>query len=255
MGESSSFFILVVSVIAQCVDLCFSVTKSMMECSTCSVKAVKNGKSKNGTQRYYCKACGKCFQPNYVYRACAAEISNMIITLTKESCGIRSTARVLRISCTTVINRIKQMAKSIQRPFQIIMGKEYEVDEMRTYIGNKQRLYWIVYALRRDTKEVIDFKVGKRNLKTLRRVIETTLLSEAKKIYTDGYELYKSLIPEGIHCQRKYSINHIERKNLSIRTHLKRLSRKTICFSRSCEMLEACLKIYFWSSNCCFVGR
>ena len=154
--------------------------------------------------------------------------------------------------CVTVIRKVKQIAKSIVRPFAILKGKEYEVDEMRTYIGNKQRLYWVVYAMRRDTKEVIDFKVGKRNLKTLGKVIDTVLLSEAKKIFTDGYELYKSLILEEIHRQRKCSINHIERKNLSIRTHLKRLSRKSICFSKSKEMLEACLKIYFWSSSCCY---
>jgi insertion element IS1 protein InsB len=147
---------------------------------------------------------------------------------------------------TTVISRVKKIAKAVTRPFRIVQGKEYEVDEMRTYIGNKKRLYWVVYALRRDTKEVIDFKVGKRNLKTLGRVVDTVLLSGAKKVYTDGYELYKNVVPETMHQKSKYNINHIERKNLSIRTHLKRLSRKTICFSRSREMLEACLKIYFW---------
>jgi IS1 family transposase len=142
-----------------------------------------------------------------------------------------------------------RIAKRIVRPFPILQGKEYEVDEVRTYIGNKQRLYWIVYALRRDTKDVIDFKVGKRNLKTLGRVIDTVILSEAKRVFTDGYELYKSLVPIAQHSQKKYNINHIERNNLSLRTHLKRLSRKTICFSKSKAMLEACLRIYFWSPD------
>lgn len=89
--------------------------------------------------------------------------------------------------------------------------------------------------------------------------MDTVLLSEAKKIFTYGYDLYNSLIPEEIHRKAKYSINHIERNNLGIRTHLKRLSRKTICFSKSKElpplklrqsgMLEACLKIYFWADR------
>ncbi len=129
-----------------------------------------------------------------------------------------------------------------------MQGKEYEVDEMRTYIGNKKRLYWVVYALRRDTKEVIDFKVGKRNSKTLQRVLDTVQLSEPKKVHTDRLSLYKNLIPTVLHCTHQYNINHIERKNLSIRTHLKRLAKKTICFSRSKEMLEACLSIYFWGT-------
>lgn len=95
-----------------------------------------------------------------------------------------------------------------------MQGKEYEVDEMRTYIGNKGRLYWVVYALRRDTKEVIDFKVGKRNLKTLCKVVDTVLLSEAKKVHTDGYELYKSIVPEELHHKAKYNINHIRAEEL-----------------------------------------
>ncbi|MFN7494836.1 MAG: IS1 family transposase [Cyclobacteriaceae bacterium] len=218
-----------------------------MECKRCGNESVKNGKGKTGIQRYFCKGCKRYWQNGYLYKACNQETDQYIVTLCKESCGIRSIARILKISVTTVIKRLKQIASKIQRPFPILQGKEYEVDEVRTYIGNKQRLYWIVYALRRDTKDVIDFKVGKRNLKTLGRVIDTVILSEAKRVFTDGYELYKSLVPTDQHCQKKYSINHIERNNLSLRTHLKRLSRKTICFSKSKELLEACLKIYFWS--------
>lgn len=217
----------------------------MTLCTCCSQPTVRNGKSKTGVQRYYCRGCKKYKQESYRYKACSEGVTKKVVTLTCEGCGIRSIARVLRISCTSVIRRIKQFAQSIPRPC-IPLGKEYEVDELRTYIGNKQRLYWVAYALRRDTKEVIDFKVGKRNLKTLGRVIDTVLLSEAKMIFTDGYELYKSLVPSDLHRKSHYQINHIERKNLSVRTHLKRLSRKTICFSRSKEMLEACLKIYFW---------
>jgi insertion element IS1 protein InsB len=217
-----------------------------MECLGCKRATVKNGKSKNGMQRYICKACKKCFQKSYVYIGCQRFISNQVGILVREGCGIRSIGRILKISCTTVINRIKNIAKSTIRPFPILQGKEYEVDEMRTYIGNKKRLYWVVYALRKDNKEVIDFKVGKRNSKTLQRVLDTVHLSEAKKIHTDKLSLYKNLIPTALHSTTQYNINHIERKNLSIRTHLKRLARKTICFSRSKEMLEACLRIYFW---------
>lgn len=217
-----------------------------MKCIHCNETGVKNGNSKNGSQRYRCKNCNRYWQGSYRYKASEKHMDENIVTLKKESCGVRSISRILNISMTTVISRVKKISKAITRPFHILQGKEYEVDELRTYIGNKKRLYWVVYALRRDTKEVIDFKVGKRNLKTLGKVVGTVLLSEATKVFTDGYELYRGLIPKGVHKRTKYNINHIERKNLSIRTHLKRLARKTICFSRSREMLEACLKIYFW---------
>ncbi|MBX9732877.1 MAG: IS1 family transposase [Chitinophagaceae bacterium] len=57
---------------------------------------------------------------------------------------------------------------------------------------------------------------------------------------------YRYLIPKEIHSTKYRGINHIEQKNLSIRTHLKRLNRRTICFSRSLVVLNAVLRIYFW---------
>ena len=49
------------------------------------------------------------------------------------------------------------------------------------------------------------------------------------------------------HKTSLYGTNHIERNNLTIRTHIKRLTRRTICFSRNVDMLYATLKIYFWA--------
>ncbi|KAF2518092.1 transposase, partial [Flavobacterium salilacus subsp. salilacus] len=124
--------------------------------------------------------------------------------------------------------------------------KIYEVDEMRTFIQRKSKLIWIVYALERTSKNVISFCVGKRTNKTLHAVIKTLELSKAKKIYTDGLRNYKSLIPIDLHAVKPFGTNRIERKNLTLRIHLKRLNRRTICFSRSLLVLNAVLKIYFW---------
>ena len=106
---------------------------------------------------------------------------------------------------------------------------------------------WIVYALERKTKKVVSFKVGARNNNTLNAVLITLKLAKAKAIFTDGLKHYKYLIDKSIHAVKRFGTNHIERKNLSLRTHLKRLNRKTICFSRSNVILIAVLKIYFWS--------
>jgi len=103
-----------------------------------------------------------------------------------------------------------------------------------------------VYALDRESKEVVSFNVGRRTNKTLKRVIKSLELANAHKIYTDKLKNYGYLITKKLHNTRVHSTNHIERHNLSIRTHLKRLNRKTICFSRSLVVLMAVLKIYFW---------
>lgn len=117
---------------------------------------------------------------------------------------------------------------------------------MCTYVGSKSQMQWVVYAIRKDTKEVIDFTVGSRTNNTLKRVTDTLILSKAKKIYTDKLKQYATLILRNIHSTRLHGTNHIERKNLTLRTHLKRLNRRSICFSKSASMLSACLRIYFW---------
>jgi insertion element IS1 protein InsB len=217
------------------------------KCPKCSsIQTVKNGKTRKGKQRFRCKSYYKTFITDYSYNAYDPTTNQQIILFTKEGLGIRSTARVLRISVTTLLKRIITIAEGIQQP-AIAMGKSYEVDEMRTYIGKKSRLRWIVYALDRETRQVVSFNVGRRTNKTLKRVIKSLELANARKIYTDKLKNYHYLITKKLHNTHVHSTNHIERHNLSIRTHLKRLNRKTICFSRSLVVLMAVLKIYFWS--------
>ena|SRR5665213_3244819 len=213
-------------------------------CRYCNGNCIKHGRLK-GEQRFRCSSCKRTFMKNYIYNACQKTTNTWIMKLVKEGSGIRSIARLLEISCTSVLKRILSIAKRIQKP-AMGFGKMYEVDEIRTFYKSKTRLLWVVYALRRDTKEIADFVVGRRTLKTLQKVIDTVLLSGAEKIFTDRLGLYNSIIPENIHDTKRYGTNHIERKNLTLRTHLKRLNRRTICFSKSIPVLAACLKIYFW---------
>lgn len=212
-----------------------------MKCHSCNDHCIKKGKQKSGAQKYYCKRCGRYQQAAYTRNAWVPGMDKRIARLLKEACGIRSIGRLLDISPVTVIKRIKAIAGKISKPV-ISLKKEYEVDELKTYVGKKSRERWVTYAI----KQVVDFRTGRRTKKNLGYVIDTLILANARKIYTDRLDIYRHLIPEEIHRKRKYNINHIERKNLSLRNHLKRLSRKTICFSKSDLMLESCLKIYFW---------
>lgn len=223
---------------------CTKLVDGQKRCERCHGNCVKNGIS-SGRQRYRCKSCGKSFLSSYKYQAYQYTIRLSVLAHLKEGCSIRSIARLLKISTTTVIRIILRTANRIKKPV-INLGKEYELDEMCTYVKCKTRKRWIVYAIRKDTKEIIDFTVGRRINETLKRVTDTLVLSNASKVCTDKLPNYRWLLPEAIHCTRRNGTNYIERKNLTLRTHLKRLSRRTICFSKSVAMLIACLRIYFW---------
>ena len=180
-----------------------------MKCKFCKGKCVKYGVQKDGTQRYKCKKCGKTQQGDYKYKAYDTDIDNQIVLLTKEGVSIRGLGRCLGVSVSTVLVRIKKIADGIEMP-RIKPHREYEVDEM------------------------------------LSTIFKTVNSSAPSKIYTDYLVHYLSLVPCEVHVRGKRGTTHIERHNLNLRTHLKRLNRKTICFTRSAVILYAILKIYFW---------
>jgi insertion element IS1 protein InsB len=216
-----------------------------MTCKYCSSYCVKAGVRNTGVQKFQCYSCKKYQQQTYQKNAYRSEINQNIIHLLVEGVGIRGIARVLRIAIKTVIQRIKKIARSINKPITFCKNGTYEIDELWTYVANKSNDTWIMYIFDRVTKSVVDFRVGSRTKVNLQNLTDQTLMLEPQKICTDGLNIYRSLIPEKIHRVGLVNTRHIERY-LNIRTHLKRLSRKTICFSKSEEMLKACLKIYFW---------
>jgi insertion element IS1 protein InsB len=217
-----------------------------MECQYCGCICQKVGKQKSGVQKWYCSACKKYQQSGYQYQACRIAVVRMVPALVGEGVGVRSIGRLLQIATTTVLRKILQIARRIEKPPVPLNRPAFEMDELRTYIGHKDNQYWIAYALCPVSKAVIDFTVGKRSKGTLRRVVNTLLLSGVQYISTDHLNIYRTLIPAERHCRKAYHTNHIERYNLNLRTHLKRLGRRTLCFSKSRRLLEACVRIYFW---------
>lgn len=85
-------------------------------CSYCEGKLIKYGKTKQQNQRFKCTACNKTQVEQYKYNAYKPNLNYQIVLLTKEGLGIRSTARVLGISATTLIKRILSIAKDVPRP-------------------------------------------------------------------------------------------------------------------------------------------
>ncbi len=216
-------------------------------CPFCySGKIIKKGTTKTRKQQYFCKQCNSRFLDYYSYNAYKTEINFQIIQFIKEGLGIRSTARILKISTTTLLKRIRDIAEKIKLPV-LSFGKTYELDEMRFFVRKKTNPMWLVYAIDKVTNEVAGFYIGRRNNKTLNAVVKTLLNAKAEKIFTDKLRNYQYLIPDKIHNTKRYSTNGIERKNLTIRTHLKRFCRRTICFSKSIKITTAILKIYFWT--------
>jgi transposase-like protein len=87
-------------------------------CPHChSDQVIKGGKTKAGQQRYKCQNAGcphYSFQRDLLYKGRTPAIKEQIVDMSLNGSGIRDTARVLKISPTTVINTLKK--KSLRSP-------------------------------------------------------------------------------------------------------------------------------------------
>ncbi len=217
-----------------------------MKCKNCNSICIKRGFN-NSVQRLFCKSCKRYWQKTYTYRLYTESDEATIIKLNNIGVGINGIASFTGMSKANVINKIKQISNAILKPLLKENQQEYEVDEMHTIVGSKNTACYITYALNKKTRKVIDFVAGNRTKEHIGKVINSIKLLNPKRLFTDKLNVYPGLIDKSIHFASPYKINHIERFNLTLRTHLKRLTRKTICFSKSKTMLESCLRIYLWA--------
>lgn len=214
-----------------------------MKCKYCQGACIKKGYYKR-VQKYLCKNCNKYQRIAYRNRTYCSKQEDKITVLNREGVSISSISRILSIPKTSVQRRIERIKK--EKPVFTERRQVYEVDELYTYIGRKSNPCYIMYAINRRTKQVIDFVCGSRNRENIEKIIGVLLSLSPKRIYTDKLNIFSAVVPGFLHRTFQYRTNHIERKNLTLRTHLKRLSRKTICYSKSLAMLEACFGLYAW---------
>jgi transposase-like protein len=95
-----------------------------IQCPTCQcTNVVKHGKSTEGKQRYKCRNtdCSRStFIKQYSYRGYLSEVKQQIGDMAVNGSGIRDTARVLKISPTTVIEELKKkiaISNKLIKPF------------------------------------------------------------------------------------------------------------------------------------------
>jgi insertion element IS1 protein InsB len=86
--------------------------------------------------------------------------------------------------------------------------------------------------------------LGRRTDGSCRQLVEKLSGCAVEQFYTDDWQSYRKTLPSERHQISKAETQGIERHNLNFRTHLKRLQRRTICFSKSDEMHSAVIKLY-----------
>jgi insertion element IS1 protein InsB len=65
-----------------------------------------------------------------------------------------------------------------------------------------------------------------------------------EQFYTDDWGAYERHLDPDLHTIGKQNTQKIERKHLTLRTRVKRLARKTICFSKSILMHDLVIGLF-----------
>ena len=120
-------------------------------------------------------------------------------------------------------------------------GLASELDEMWSYVGKKAEPRWLWHAIDHHSGTVLAYVFGRRKdavflqLQTLLEPFGIT------RFYTDGWGAYERHIAPEQHHVGKENTQKIESKHLNLRTRIKRLVRRTICFSKTTTMHDLVL--------------
>ena len=113
-----------------------------------------------------------------------------------------------------------------------------EIDEQWSYVSSKHTPHWLWYAFDTERKRVLAYTFGPRTDQTCRRLLNLLAPLCLGLIMTDNWGCYIREIPDQMHLFEKIYTQRIERHNLTLRTHIKQLARKTVCSSRSVQSHE-----------------
>ena len=84
----------------------------VLHCPYCQgIDIVRHGMTRQGKQRYRCRACpdhGRTFLLAYAYAGQSPAVKQQIVDMAMNASGIRDTARVLHVSPTTVLKELKK---------------------------------------------------------------------------------------------------------------------------------------------------
>ena len=121
---------------------------------------------------------------------------------------------------------------------------EAEMDEMWSFVRHKGNPRWLWHAIDHHTGKVLAYVFGRRKDEVFLRLKALLKPFGLTRYYTDYWGAYTRHLDPDEHCPGKRHTQQIERKHLTLRTRIKRLVRKTICFSKTTQMHDIVIGLF-----------
>jgi insertion element IS1 protein InsB len=127
---------------------------------------------------------------------------------------------------------------------EVRRGLSSELDEMWSYVARKSNLRWLWHAIDHHTEKVLAYVFGRRKDNVFLRLQQLLEPFGITKFYTDGWGAYERHIEAEQHQVGKENTQKIESKHINLRTRIKRLVRRTICFSKTEQMHDLVIGLF-----------
>ncbi len=121
---------------------------------------------------------------------------------------------------------------------------EAEVDDMWSFVGKKHEPRWLWHAIDHWSGRVLAYVFGRRTDEVFlkwKALLEPFGITHS---HTDYGGAYTRHLDAAEHLPGTRNTQKIERRHLTLRTRIKRLTRKTICFSKSIQMHDIVIGLF-----------
>ena len=215
-----------------------------MQCPKCKSSHNKKNGFRRGKQSYKCKDCGYQFVENPISRKYTPEVRQICLKMYLNGLGFRARARVTEIDHTTIINWVKEEGESLpEAPPEEEIPEITEIDELQTFVGRKQNKFWIWTVVNHWNQGILLWTIGDRSHQTFEPIWQIIKCWQSFWYVTDGYPVYPSYIKPEDHLVCKTYMTRVEGENTRLRHYLARLHRKTLCYSKSLDMLKYSIRL------------
>jgi insertion element IS1 protein InsB len=123
-------------------------------------------------------------------------------------------------------------------------GLTSELDEMWSFVGKKAEPRWLWQAIDHYSGTVLAYVFGRRQDAVLLELQDLLAPFGITRFYTDGCGAYERHLPPEQHVVGKQYTQKIESKHINLRTRIKRLVRRTLCFSKTTTMHDLVIGLF-----------
>ncbi len=123
-------------------------------------------------------------------------------------------------------------------------GLSSELDEMWSFVRATSNPRWLWHAIDHHSGKILAYVFGRRQdgvFLQLKALLEPFGIT---RYYTDGWGAYERPLDVDKHRVGKDQTQKIESKHITLRTRIKRLVRRTICFSKTEQMHDLVIGLF-----------